>query len=246
MNVVIIIPARLGSSRLNGKMLADIEGEPVIKRTWQKALGSRLASRVIVATDSEPIAEVMRAANAEVVMTSSAVCGTDRIAEVAATIEADLFVNLQGDEPLIGPETIDQAIQPFFQDNPPQCTTLICSIPESEWKYSEDPNVVKVAMNTRNEALYFSRSMIPYSREKLEGTRMYRHVGLYVFTPEILRVFTTLPPSRLELAESLEQLRLLENGYPILCIETDDDMPGVNTQEELEQVRAVFRSLLAQ
>ena len=244
MNVVIVIPARLASSRLKEKMLADIEGEPLIVRTWQQAMKSALASKVVVATDSDRIAAVLHAAGAEVVMTSPyASCGTDRIAEAAALVSGEVFVNLQGDEPLIDPATIDLAISPFFDStSPPDCTTLVFPVGPEERYIIDDPHIVKAVLNSRGEAMYFSRSPIPYCRESCADTKFYRHIGLYAFRADVLRAFVTLPPSMLERTESLEQLRLLENGYRIRCVETAIDTPGVNTEEELEEVRRLFRS----
>ncbi|MBN1927961.1 MAG: 3-deoxy-manno-octulosonate cytidylyltransferase [Chlorobiaceae bacterium] len=243
MNVVIVIPARLSSSRLKEKMLADLEGEPLIVRTWQQAMKSRLAKRVVVATDSERIFAVLRDAGAEVVMTSpDLTCGTDRIAEAAEQVGGDVFVNLQGDEPLIDPATIDLAIAPFFEDDStPDCTTLVFPLKPDERHIIDDPHVVKAVLDAKGHALYFSRCPIPYRREMLSDTRYYRHIGLYAFRADVLKAFVALPPSMLERAESLEQLRLLENGYRIRCIETTTDTPGVNTEEELEEVRRLFR-----
>jgi 3-deoxy-manno-octulosonate cytidylyltransferase (CMP-KDO synthetase) len=224
-------------------MLADLEGEPLIVRTYQQAMKSRYASRVVVATDSERIADVLLSHGAEVVMTSvTARCGTDRIAEAAEVTGGDLFVNLQGDEPLIDPANIDLAIEPFFGDNPPDCTTLVYPLQPDDRQLIDDPNVVKVVMNSRSEALYFSRSAIPYRRELIPGTVFYRHIGLYAFRADVLKEFVKLPMSMLEAAESLEQLRLLEHGYRIRCVTTTVDIPGVNTQEELEEVRRLFRA----
>jgi 3-deoxy-manno-octulosonate cytidylyltransferase (CMP-KDO synthetase) len=243
MKTVIVIPARLSSSRLKEKMLADLEGAPLIVRTWQQAMKSKLASRVVVATDSDRIADVLRSAGAEFVMTSpDAVCGTDRIAEAAGIVGGDVFVNLQGDEPLIDPETIDLAIEPFYRNGPlPDCTTLVYPVGPGERHLIDDPHVVKVVLDTKGDALYFSRSPIPYLRDTVPGTTFYRHIGIYAFRAEVVRAFVSLPPSMLERAESLEQLRLLENGYRIRCVETTVDTPGVNTAEELEEVRRLFR-----
>lgn len=244
MKSVIVIPARLSSSRLKEKMLADLEGAPLIVRTWEQAMKSKLASRVVVATDSERIADALRAAGADYVMTSpDAACGTDRIAEAAEIVGGEVFVNLQGDEPLIDPATIDLAIEPFHREGPlPDCTTLVYPVGPDERQVIDDPHVVKAVLDTKGNALYFSRSPIPYLRDAAHGTRFYRHIGLYAFRAEVLRAFVSLQPSMLERAESLEQLRLLENGYRIRCIETTVDTPGVNTAEELEEVRRLFRS----
>ncbi len=242
MKAVILIPARLDSSRLDRKMLADLEGEPLIVRTWQQALKSRLADTVVVATDSQEIAAVLKARGAEVVMTSpTASCGTERIAEAARHIEADVFLNLQGDEPLISPENIDLALEPFFSGNPPDCSTLVLPLHPDDREQIEDPHQVKVVMDANGFALYFSRSPIPFRRNMLPSTTFYRHIGLYAFSAAVLQKFAVLPPSMLEEAESLEQLRLLENGFRIQCVTTLIDNPGVNTLEDLELVRRIIR-----
>jgi 3-deoxy-manno-octulosonate cytidylyltransferase (CMP-KDO synthetase) len=246
MNAVILIPARLDSSRLSRKMLADLEGEPLIVRTWRQALRSRLASRVVVAADSPEIAAVLEPLGAEVVLTSpTASCGTERIAEAARSIEAEVFLNLQGDEPLISPENIDLALQPFF-DAPkgsalPDCTTLVFALGPDDRSQIDDPHVVKVVMDSEGYALYFSRSPVPYVRNSSSSLRFYRHVGLYAFKADVLQRFAAMPVSMLEAAESLEQLRLLENGFRIRCVNTTVDNPGVNTPEDLELVRSILR-----
>jgi 3-deoxy-manno-octulosonate cytidylyltransferase (CMP-KDO synthetase) len=241
MKAVILIPARLDSSRLEKKMLADLQGEPLIVRTWRQALKSRLAERVVVATDSLEIAAVLEERGAEVVMTSpNASCGTERIAEAARQIGGDVFLNLQGDEPLISPENIDLAFEPFFSTNPPDCSTLVFPLHPDDSAQIEDPHVVKVVMDSKGFALYFSRCPIPFRRNKLPTT-YYRHIGLYAFSADVLAKFAELPPSMLEEAESLEQLRLLENGFRIQCIKTLVDNPGVNTIEDLELVRNIIR-----
>jgi len=240
---VILIPARLDSSRLEKKMLADIEGEPLIVCTWRQALKSRLAARVVVATDSREIASVLEVCGAEVVMTSpGATCGTERIAEAARKIGGDVFVNLQGDEPLITPENIDLALEPFFSDNSPDCSTLVFPLQPDDVEQIEDPHQVKVVLDSKGYALYFSRCPIPFRRNELPSTIFYRHIGLYAFSAGALEQFATLPPSMLEQAESLEQLRLLENGFRIKCVTTLVDNPGVNTLEDLELVRSIIRA----
>ncbi len=245
MKAVILIPARLESSRLDRKMLADLEGEPLIVRTWRQALKSRLAERVVVATDSREIAAVLETRGAEVVMTSPAAsCGTERIAEAARQIEGDVFLNLQGDEPLISPENIDLALDPFFSDNPPDCSTLVLPLQPDDRVQIEDPHQVKVVMDVEGFALYFSRSPIPFRRNKVPSTTFYRHIGLYAFSADVLQKFAALPSSMLEEAESLEQLRLLENGFRIKCVRTLVDNPGVNTLEDLELVRSIIRNSL--
>jgi len=243
MKAVILIPARLESSRLERKMLADLDGEPLIVRTWRQALKSRLAQRVVVATDSREIAAALERYGAEVVMTSPAAsCGTERIAEAARHIDADVFLNLQGDEPLISPENIDLALEPFFHAAPPDCTTLVLPLQPDDREQIEDPHQVKVVVDSRGFALYFSRSPIPFQRNTLPSTIFYRHIGLYAFRTDVLQTFAALPPSMLEEAESLEQLRLLEHGFRIQCVTTLIDNPGVNTAEDLELVRSIIRA----
>ena len=242
MKAVILIPARLDSSRLEKKMLADLCGEPLIVRTWRQALKSRLAEKVVVATDSLEIATVLEERGAEVVMTSpEASCGTERIAEAARKIGGDVFLNLQGDEPLISPENIDLALEPFFSSHPPDCSTLVFPLSSDDHAQIDDPHVVKVVIDFKGFALYFSRCPIPFRRNKLSSTTWYRHIGLYAFSAGVLEKFAGLPPSMLEEAESLEQLRLLENGFRIQCIKTLIDNPGVNTAEDLELVRKIIR-----
>ncbi len=230
-------------------MLADIEGEPLIVHTWRQALKSRFAKRVVVATDSLEIAGVLEARGAEVVMTSSsASCGTERIAEAARQIDADVFVNLQGDEPLISPENIDLVLEPFFAENSfdcpdsLECATLVFPLHPDDRAQIDDPHLVKVVMDKQGYALYFSRTPMPYRRSLLPSTIFYRHIGLYAFKANVLQQFAALPPSMLEEAESLEQLRLLENGFRIKCVTTLLDNPGVNTLEDLELVRLLMRS----
>jgi len=242
MNIVIVIPARLDSTRLKRKMLADIEGQPLIVRTCQNAMMAECADRVVVATDSPEIAEVLRKVQMEVVMTSRhARCGSERIAEAAESLEGDLFINLQGDEPLIDPATIDLVAAPYLRGERPDCTTLVFPVPATETALIDDPHIVKVVIDSNGYALYFSRSPIPYRRGANLSTTFYRHIGIYAFQREVLQKFAGLEPSMLEKEESLEQLRLLENGFRIQCVETTVDSPGVNTPEELELVRRIFR-----
>jgi len=174
MKAVILIPARLESSRLERKMLADLEGEPLIVRTWRQAMHSTLAERVVVATDSREIASVLEERGAEVVMTSpTASCGTERIAEAARSIEGDVFVNLQGDEPLISPDTIDLVLSPFFTADPPDCSTLVFALGPDERAQIDDPHVVKALLDRNGNALYFSRSSVPFMRNHFPLSRCF-------------------------------------------------------------------------
>lgn len=243
MNIIIVIPARLNSSRLKRKMLVDIEGEPLIVRTFQQACRARCANHVVVATDSGEIAEVLRASGANVVMTSqNASCGTERIAEAARALDGDVYINLQGDEPLIDPANIDRVAEPFLSGEDPDCATLVYPVLPGDFTTIDDPHTVKAVMDKEGYALYFSRSPVPYRREGCASTRYYRHLGIYAFRSDVLRKFAAMEPSMLEREESLEQLRLLENGFRIRCMETELDAPGVNTPQDLELVRRLFRA----
>ncbi|ASQ91187.1 3-deoxy-manno-octulosonate cytidylyltransferase [Prosthecochloris sp. GSB1] len=243
MNIIIVIPARLNSSRLKRKMLVDIEGEPLIVRTFRQACKARCANQVVVATDSGEIAEVLRASGANVVMTSeNASCGTERVAEAARALDGDVYINLQGDEPLIDPANIDRVAEPFLSGEDPDCATLVYPVLPGDFATIDDPHTVKAVTDKDGYALYFSRSPIPYRREGFASTRYYRHLGVYAFRSDVLRKFASMKPSMLEREESLEQLRLLENGFRIRCMKTELDAPGVNTPQDLELVRHLFRT----
>lgn len=234
-----IIPARFGSTRFPGKALADIHGKPMIQHVYERARQAKEIERVIVATDDERICQAVMSFGGEVVMTSADhVSGTDRVAEVAKSLPVEVVVNIQGDEPLIKSEMIDEAVRPMVDNPRLEIITLKKEIThESELN---NPNVVKVVTNETGFALYFSRSLIPYPRKK-EGARFYKHIGLYVYRKDILLRLTRLSPSSLEKTEGLEQLRALENGIPIKVVRTEHDSWGVDTEEDLERVRKQFR-----
>ncbi|MBE9527837.1 MAG: 3-deoxy-manno-octulosonate cytidylyltransferase [Proteobacteria bacterium] len=246
MKVVAFIPARYGSSRLEGKPLADICGKTMVERVYERATAARLVDGVTVATDDKRIFEAVTAFGGSVVMTSTAhTSGTDRVGEAARSIEADIVVNIQGDEPLIEPDMIDAAIEPLIADSSIELATLKTRITE-ECEYV-NPNAVKVVTDREGFALYFSRSPIPYSGSGLEGvgheTGVYKHIGLYVYRKEFLLRFTEMAPTGYERAERLEQLRALENGVRIKVVETEHNPLAVDTAEDLERVRAVIEAL---
>lgn len=245
MKISAIIPARFASTRFPGKALAMIYGKPMIQHVYERTMLSRLVSDVIVATDDERIASVVRTFGGNVTLTSSEhETGTDRLAEVAAKLEPGIIVNVQGDEPLIDSATIDAAIKPLIADATLQMSTLKVRIVTLESYLS--PNVVKVVTDCEGNALYFSRSPIPLCRDcgetlsdaDLASGRLisYKHVGLYVYRSDYLKVFTLLPPSPLEQFEKLEQLRALENGCRIRVVETAHDSIGVDVPADLEKV----------
>jgi 3-deoxy-manno-octulosonate cytidylyltransferase (CMP-KDO synthetase) len=238
MKVAAFIPARFGSTRLDGKPLADIGGKPMIQWVYERALASRLVDDVVVATDDERILDAVKAFGGAVVMTSSEhVSGTDRVAEAAAATSAGIIVNIQGDEPLIEPEMIDAAVGPMIEDPALSVCTLMTRITdESEYR---DPNVVKVVVDAEGFALYFSRSPIPFSKAPFKEAvgALFKHVGLYVYSREFLKKFTAMKPAPLEEAEGLEQLRVLHNGIRIKVVETPFNPVSVDTPEDLEMVR---------
>lgn len=242
MKALIVIPARLKSTRLPEKMLADLHGKPLVVRTYEQAKKAKLADDVVIATDSERILEAVTEFGCKAILTPERIkTGTDRMAFAAQKLKADVFVNVQGDEPLINPKMIDSAIKPFLAGKMPDCSTLVQAITTDEEATLRNPNVVKVVLDREGFALYFSRSPIPYLRNSEAKIKFYRHIGLYAFRKETLLAFTKLKPSMLEQAESLEQLRLLENGYRIKCVETKLESQAVDTMEDLEKVRLLIK-----
>jgi 3-deoxy-manno-octulosonate cytidylyltransferase (CMP-KDO synthetase) len=206
-----VIPARFAASRFPGKPLAPIAGKPLVQRVWEGARTAKRLARVLVATDDERIAAACRGFGAEAVLTrASHPTGTDRIAEAAAGIEADVVVNVQGDEPLIEGHVIDAAVAALEED--PEAAMSTVAHP-CEPEGLDDPNRVKLVLDRRGRALYFSRSRIPFEREP--GARWLQHVGLYAYRRDFLLAFVRMEQTPLERTEALEQLRALENGHPI-------------------------------
>jgi 3-deoxy-manno-octulosonate cytidylyltransferase (CMP-KDO synthetase) len=230
--------------RLPGKPLADIAGRPMVEHVYRRAASARGVDAVVVATDDERIAAAVRSFGGVAMMTRATHrTGTDRIAEVAASLSCEIVLNVQGDEPLIEPEMIEQVIAPLIADPMLEMST-VC-VPISDRSDYANPNVVKVVLDRTGRALYFSRSPIPHFRDQGSGLipdRCYKHIGLYGYHRTFLLKFGTLPQTPLERAESLEQLRALEHGYRIHTVETKYDSIGVDTPEDLERVR---RQLLA-
>lgn len=234
----IIIPARYDSTRLKGKPLIKVKDKPIIQWVWEKAVMSTLADRVIVATDNQQISETALDFGAEVEMTSDThTSGSDRIAEVAQRHpEISYIVNLQGDEPLITPESIDSVIKGVKQDGA-DISTLIRILDDK--KEIENPNCVKCVTDNNGFALYFSRSKIPYERN--EGfAKTYGHLGIYGYTKEALLKMTNMPQSPLELAESLEQLRALQAGMRIKTFVVDFKPIGIDTPNDLKQFEEII------
>jgi 3-deoxy-manno-octulosonate cytidylyltransferase (CMP-KDO synthetase) len=237
--VIGVIPARYGSTRLPVKPLADIHGKPMIQWVYERSKAARSLDRLVVATDDQRIIDAVRKFGGEALLTSDQIrSGTDRVAAVADQIEAEIYVNIQGDEPLIEPKAIDTAVELVSSGRFPLGTVMTPLRTKAELA---EPSVVKVIADRNSRALYFSRFPIPYSRGEIpsDGGKFacYRHVGLYVYSRETLMRFRELEASPLEKAEVLEQLRAMENGIPIGIAEVDFTSIGVDTPEDLEQVR---------
>jgi 3-deoxy-manno-octulosonate cytidylyltransferase (CMP-KDO synthetase) len=246
-SVIAVIPARYGSSRLPGKALADVQGVPMVVRVWRQASGARFLTQVIVATDDERIARVVRDAGGVAEMTSTEhQSGTDRIAEVARRLPADIYLNVQGDLPFIPPADLDALAAPMRADAAIAMATIGTPIvDEAEWR---NPNVVKVVCDERGDALYFSRSPIPFWRDH-EGAPpiALRHIGVYGYRRDFLLEFASWAPGRLEAIEKLEQLRAMERGYrirvvrsvaPSLEIDTPEDLARANMDKDLARANA--------
>jgi 3-deoxy-manno-octulosonate cytidylyltransferase (CMP-KDO synthetase) len=234
-----VIPVRLESTRLPRKPLRLICGQPMIAWVYWRARQAQGLDRLLVATDSAEIAAYCRASEIPVEMTSPTHrSGTDRVVEVMAREPADIYVNIQGDEPMVTAEHIELLRRPFREVPDTRVSTLKVAISAEQ---AANPNNVKVVTDVRGRALYFSRALIPHDREGSGRVRYYKHLGLYAYAAEALRQFHALRPSQLEQHERLEQLRLLENGIPITVVETAQDTIGVDTQEDLQEVEEYFR-----
>lgn len=237
MEVIGVIPARLGSTRLKAKVLADLCGKPVIQHVYERAKKARSLDQVIVACDDEKIIATVKAFGGNAVLTSKDhATGTDRLSEVVNDIDVKIVVNIQGDEPLVSPLTIDDLVS-LMQKNPgiAMGTVVKKSISLEEFR---SPDVVKAIVNKDWNVLYFSRSAVP--KYLKEGDFFYKHIGLYAFTKDFLFTFKKLPPSYLEKNERLEQLRALENGYRIAAVETKFETVGIDTAEDLERAKQIL------
>jgi 3-deoxy-manno-octulosonate cytidylyltransferase (CMP-KDO synthetase) len=236
MKVVGIIPARLAATRLPDKPLLDIAGKTMIQRVWERVIQAGCLDEVLVATPDERIREVVQGFGGKAVMTlAEHRSGTDRLAEVAAGLDADVIVNIQGDEPLIEPDNIAAAVAPFTLEPKTVMASLMCVCPPEE---RDNAATVKVVRDFGGFALYFSRARIPFPRS--EGAAVMQHIGLYAYRREFLLTFALLQPSPLEQTEGLEQLRALEHGYRIRMVEVPNPPLSVDTPDDLERVRAMF------
>ncbi len=245
MIIIGIIPSRYASTRLPAKPLVDICGKPMVQRVYEQAMQSTLLTDVVIATDDERITAAVKAFGGNVQMTPIDIhSGSDRIALVAKNYKADIVVNIQGDEPLIDPKLIDQTIRLLIDDPNAVVGTAVKKTISHQDVFN--PNIVKVVLDDNNYALYFSRAPIPYVRDARKdedwftGTEFYKHFGIYVYRADFLQHYTTLKQSPLEIAEKLEQLRILENGFKIKCAVTEYESLPVDTPEDLERIRKII------
>ena len=238
-----VIPARYGSTRFPGKVLAEIAAKPMIQWVYEQANQSKVLDRLIVAVDDQRVLKCVEEFGGLAVMTKdNHQSGTDRIAEAVEHIHADIIVNIQGDQPLLDPKMIDEAVQALLEDTSVQMSTLKIKIGEEDYS---DPSVVKVVTDAHDFALYFSRSLIPYPRDKVE-VQVFEHVGLYVYRKEFLLELSEIPQSYLEKIEMLEQLRVLEKGYKIKVVETKSKHAAgisVDTPADLARVEQLIREM---
>ena len=241
MRVIGIIPARLGSQRLPRKVLREIgAGRILIEQVYRRIEKSPVLNELWIATDSQEVLEACEKRKIPALMTSDKhPSGTDRIYEVMTQKPADVYVNIQGDEPLVRPEHLEALLKPFSSVGNILVATLKIKITREA---AQTPNVVKVVTDSKGWALYFSRSFIPFNRDGSAPDWVYKHLGFYAYTAQALKKFHELPPSKLEQLERLEQLRFLENGVPIFVAETPFDSIGVDTEEDLQRVAVLLES----
>lgn len=237
MEAIGVIPARIGSTRLKAKVLADLCGKPVIQHVYERARKARLLDEVVIACDDEQILETVKQFGGSAVLTSKDhATGTDRLSEVVNDIDVKIVLNIQGDEPLVNPMMIDDLVSRMQKDRRTVMATVIKkSVSAEEFR---SPDVVKAVVDQDLNVLYFSRSPIPTFLK--EGDAFYKHIGIYAFTKDFLFVFKKCPPSFLERTERLEQLRALENGYRIAAIETKFETVGIDTAADLERAKEIL------
>lgn len=238
MKLIAMIPARYGATRFPAKLMQDLCGKPVIVHTYQRAADTNLFDQVYVVTDDDRIENAIREVGGKVIRSQKEHnSGSDRLAEASKDLEVDIIVNVQGDEPFTDKENLQKVIDIFAND--PQKNIAVASLMERITHPDDiaNPNNVKVVVNKFNEALYFSRSVIPFPRDTNTKVPYYKHIGIYAYRKDALQQFTQLPPSLLEETEKLEQLRYLENGFKIRLAVTDIPTIGIDTPEDLEKAR---------
>ncbi len=238
MKIIAMIPARYDSTRFPGKLMKDLGGKTIISRTYEAAIHTELFDEVYVVTDSQIIKNEIERAGGKVIMSKKEhECGSDRIAEAVEFMDIDIVVNVQGDEPFIKKEPL-QAVLDVFKGKDASRIDLASLMQEvTDWEQIADPNLVKVVVDHQNFALYFSRSPIPYPRDRQSGVRYFKHIGVYAFRKQALMDFYRLPMRSLEATEKLENLRYLEYGKKIKLVETEFKGIGIDTPEDLEKAK---------
>lgn len=241
MKIIAVIPARYASTRFPAKLMQDLGGKTVIVRTYKAAVSTKLFDEVFVVTDSDLIFdEIISVGGKAIKSIKEHESGSDRIAEAVANLDVDIVVNVQGDEPFIDKDSLEKVIEVFKNDNRKTIDLASLMREISDLDAIENPNNVKVVVDQNGLALYFSRSVIPYPREKNVGVRYFQHIGIYAFRKQALMDFYTLPMKSLEASEKLEQLRYLEFGKKIKMVETNHVSIGIDTPEDLEKARKML------
>ncbi len=242
MNIISMIPARYQASRFPAKLMQDLGGKPVILRTYEAAVGTKLFNKVYVVTDSRAIHDLIKANGGQVIMSKEEhQSGSDRIAEAVTDLEVDVVVNVQGDEPFIDRESLTKVIQVFHEDVNQEIDLASLMTPITDWDEISNPNTVKVIVDNNNFALYFSRSPIPYPRNKELNTPYFKHKGIYAFRKRALMDFKKLPMLTLEATEKIEAIRFLEYGKKIKMVETNVTGVEIDTPEDLERARKEWK-----
>lgn len=241
MKIIAVIPARYASTRFPAKLMQDLGGKKVITRTYQAAVNTQLFDDVFVVTDSDLIFnEIISQGGKAIMSIKEHESGSDRIAEAVENLDVDVVVNVQGDEPFINKEPLEKVIEVFKQDKDQKIDLASLMREITDWEAIENPNNVKVIVDQRGMALYFSRSVIPYPREHNVGVRYFQHIGIYAFRKQALLDFYHLPMKSLEASEKLEQLRYLEYGKKIKMVETNHVGIGIDTPEDLEKAKLLL------
>ncbi len=241
MKIIAVIPARYASTRFPAKLMQDLGGKTVITRTYEAAVNTNLFDDVFVVTDSDLIFnEIVSQGGKAIISIKEHESGSDRIAEAVENLDVDVVVNVQGDEPFINKEPLEKVIEVFKNDKEQKVDLASLMREITDWEAIENPNNVKVIVDQNGLALYFSRSVIPYPREKNVGVRYFQHIGIYAFIKQALLDFYHLPMKSLEASEKLEQLRYLEYGKKIKMVETNHVGIGIDTPEDLEKARLLI------
>jgi 3-deoxy-manno-octulosonate cytidylyltransferase (CMP-KDO synthetase) len=242
MKIIAMIPARYSASRFPGKLMQDLGGKPVITRTYEATVATNLFDEVIVVTDSDIIFKEIASINGKVMMSKKAhECGSDRIAEAVEFMDVDVVVNVQGDEPFTEVESLRKLIRVFKEDTKKEVDLASLMVHIKDWEEIENPNTVKVIVDQKNFALYFSRSPIPFPRDKEVATKYYKHKGVYAFRKEALLDFYHLPMLTLEASEKIECIRYLEYGKRIKMVETNIQGVEIDTPEDLERAKKLWK-----